>query len=159
MRTDELKVPANETVVTPSAPLGIIVVYEDFPARLRIQHVYWMLMRELAHEFDFECSWYGFDDLQNARAASSARAAAAGADLILFSVNIDTDPPPAVKTWIESWIGTKAAQDAALAALLNGAKRRHRRRVPIWNYLSQIAQRAGMSFLPEIIGPDRACAA
>ena len=59
--------------------------------------------------------------------------------------------------WVESWIGTKGAQDAALAALLNRGTRRKMRRMPIWHYLSRIAQRAGMSFLPETIGPERAC--
>ena len=157
MGTDELKTPAGQSLLAEGAPLGIVVVYEDFPARIRIQHVYWMLARELSGEFEFECSWYGFSDLQNPRAAASASAAAANADLIFFSVNGETEPPPAVKAWVESWIGVKAAQDAALAALLNSAKRRNKRRMPIWSYLSRIAQRAGMSFLPEIIAPKRLC--
>jgi hypothetical protein len=156
MRSEELmKMPATELMASPNAPLGIVVIYEDFPARLRVQQVYWMLMRELSKEFDFECSWYGYHDLKNPRAATSAKSAAANADLILFSANVETEPPPAVKTWVESWIGTKAAQDAALAALLNSETRRNRRRMPIWSYLSDIAQRAGMSFLPEIVGPER----
>jgi hypothetical protein len=156
MRTEEMmKMPANDLMATPNAPLGIVVIYEDFPARIRIQQVYWMLMRELSNEFDFECSWYGYDDLQNPRRAASAKAAAANADLILFSVDVESEPPPNVKTWVESWIGTKAAQDAALAALLNSGRRRKRHRMPVWNYLNDIAQRAGMSFLPQVVGSER----
>lgn len=157
MKIDEVKWTANEMKLIPDAPLGMVVVYQDFPARIRIQHVYWMLTRELSSEFNFDCSWYAFQDLEHPRAASSARAAAANADLILFSVDLDTKLPPAVKSWIESWIGTKSAQDAALAALFNNEKRRNKRTVPIWSYLHRIAQRAGMSFLPEIIGPGRVC--
>jgi hypothetical protein len=158
MRTEEmLKMPVNDLMATPNAPLGIVVVYEHFPARLRIQQVYWMLMRELSNEFDFECSWYGYDDLQHPRTAASAKAAAANADLILFSADVESEPPPAVKTWVESWIGTKAAQDAALAALLSGQNRRKRKSMPVWNYLSDIARRAGMSFLPQVVGTERIC--
>jgi hypothetical protein len=157
MKIDEVKWTANEPKLIPDAPLGVLVIYEDFPARLRIQHVYWMLMRELSDEFNFDCSWYGFQDLEIPRSAARASAAAANADLILFSVDLETELPPAVKSWIESWIGVKAAQDAALAALLNNVHRRNKRRMPIWKYLSGIAQRAGMSFLPEIIGRGQVC--
>lgn len=157
MNIDEVSWTANESKLIPDVPLGLVVVYQDSPARIRVQHVYWMLARELSNEFNLDCSWYAFQDLEHPRVASSARAAAADADLILFSADLDTKLPPAVKTWIESWINSKPAQDAALAALFTNENRRSRRSVPIWNYLNGIAQRAGMSFLPEIIGPGQPC--
>lgn len=144
---------------TPRAgrPVSVLVIYENIPARIRIQQCCWMLMRELSREFNFECSWYGFDDLKHPRVAMRARAAAANADVILFSVSVDTELPPAVRTWVESWIRYKTDQDTALAALLNKPNSA-RKRSSIWEYLSEIARRAGMSFLPEIVPPRHLCA-
>ncbi len=155
MRTDELKeyLPA---MATPGKPLSMVIVYEDFPARLRMQKVLWMLTRKFSRQHDFTCSWYGFDDLKNFRLAAKAHVAATAADLVLFSVNVETEPPETVKAWVESWIELKGTQDAALAALLN-KKRSVPHKTSSWKYLNQIAQRAGMSFLPEIIRTEQLC--
>ena len=157
MRTIESSSPPAEILPASGKPLRIVIVYEDLPARLRMQNAFWMLTRKLSKEYDFECFWYGFSELNHSRVAARAQVAAVAADLILFSVNVETEPPESVKSWIESWIELKATQDAAMAALLNRAKRPGKHKMRIWTYLNYMAQRAGMSFLPEIIGTGRLC--
>jgi hypothetical protein len=122
---------------------------------MRIQQTYWLLMRRLAKEFEFECFWYGFEDLADSHFASSARSAAARTDLILFSVNAETEPPQPLKDWVETWIRSKPSQDAALAALVNETRRSRDRKCPAWSYLRQIAERGGMSFVHETIRAPR----
>jgi hypothetical protein len=157
MRTTESNHPSAETSSTSGKPLSMVIIFEDLRARLRMQNAFWMLTRKLSKEYEFECFWFGFDELKISRVAARARVAAAAADLILFSVNVETVPPKSVKMWIESWIELKATQDAALAALLNKARRPDSHKMPVWKYFNHIAQRAGMSFLPEVVASKQLC--
>ena len=134
-----------------AASLRLLIVYEDTCARALIQEIYARLAQKLSNEFEFGCAWMGFEELNSAAIATEAALAAVDADVILFSVNANTEPSAALKAWVESWILCKKPKDAALGALFNQSRPSDGRAMPFEAYLREVAQRARMDSMFEVI--------
>jgi hypothetical protein len=131
--------------------LNVLIVSEDASARERVKEVYENLEQQFSREFCFGSSWYDFDGLNDARTAGDAARAAAEADLILFSANAHIEPPDNIKKWVESWIDRKRPGECALGGLINRTPSGDGKGMPIQVYLTEIARRAGMDPIFEIV--------
>ncbi len=127
----------------------VIIVYEDFHSGLRAMQLYERLTKQLAHECRFPLNLWKCDILGIPPVAEFAADAAASADLVMISLDLDAKIPAKLKTWIETWAGRRIPMDAALVALFNRESR------PIGGfssasaYLCDGASRGGMKFLAE----------
>ncbi|MGC3958098.1 MAG: hypothetical protein QM813_09225 [Verrucomicrobiota bacterium] len=145
-----MKQQLDESWLRPSGILRAVAVYEDPRAIARMYDIYTRLANRFSIEFEFECVWFEFVELRILHHAKRAAAAALEADLILFSANVDSDPPEAVKSWVGDWLTQKQGKNTALAALLN-QNRRTTRPAPIFlNYLRAVADKAGMCFISQL---------
>jgi hypothetical protein len=129
------------------APVNVVGVYQDARALARIHELNDSLSTNLAWEFDFDHGeWFGFGELGDPHLARKATSAASAADLIVFSAEANTELPSGVRIWVESWIVSKKAHEAALVALLDHRSCPIQWKTTIQAYLHQMAQEAEMDF-------------
>ena len=145
-----LKQQLDKSWLRPNGILRAVAVYEDPRAIARMYDIYARLANRFSAEFEFECVWFEFVELQILHHAKRAAAVAQEADLILFSANVDSDPPEAVKSWVDGWLAQKQGQNTALAALLNQGNRIARPAPLFLNYLRAVADKAGMCFISQL---------
>jgi hypothetical protein len=135
------------------APLNVVGVYQDARALARIHELHDSLSANLAWEFDFDRGeWFGFGELGDPHLARKATTAASAADVIVFSAEANTELPSGVRVWVESWIVSKKAHEAALVALLDHRSCSVQWKTTVQAYLRQMAQEAEMDFFT--LSPD-----
>ena len=145
---------AQQPLLNLCAPVNVVGVYQDARALAMIHELHGTtLSTSLAWEFDFDRGeWFGFGELGDPHLARKATSAASAADVIVFSAEADTDLPSGVRVWVESWIVSKKAHDAALVALLDRRNCPVQWKTTIHAYLRQMAQQAEMDFFA--LSPD-----
>jgi hypothetical protein len=133
-----------------NTPLTMLALYEDAETRSVAESIYLRLVKAQGHEFDFDCTWCGLDDLLHPDVAAHTTVVAMDADLILFAVRGGVAPSVALQAWLGNWIACKAAQDCALVLIVveNSNKKRT---TPYVAYLDDAARRGRMEFLPHFI--------
>lgn len=136
--------------------LSGVVIYQDQTTRDRAIRLCDHLMQTFWADLTLNFSWWKFDYLSEPRISRLAADATAGADLVIFSTHAGRELPPHVESWIESWLQRRENRTAALVALVGLAADPFKGITPIHTYLRDVAQRARMDYLPQII-EDPAC--
>jgi hypothetical protein len=103
----------------PRRQLQTILVYEDLAAAVRAQGVIHRLATELRPEFELHSQVWKFDLLRHPQLKDEAKAEAIEADVIIISAHSDTELPPLITGWIESWLPDKIGRYSSLIALFN----------------------------------------
>lgn len=131
--------------------LSGVVVYQDRTTRDRAIRLCDHLIETFWSDLALEFSWWKFDYLREPGISRLAAEAAARADLILFSAHASKELPPHVESWIESWLKRRENRTAALVALIGLAADPLKGMTPVHIYLREVAQRAQMDYLPQVL--------
>ena len=130
----------------PKYPFDLVVVYEDRVTRSRALHLYDHLAQQLLDDYDFQCSWWKCDHLQDAALLEQAAEAATNANMIVVSVRAGQDLIPPMKQWIDKWLPRRNARLGALVALFGADKARSSDDTQTRAYLQRIARRVHLDF-------------
>ncbi len=131
--------------------LSGVVIYEDRTTRDRAIQLCDGLVRSFWSDLHMEFTWWKFDYLCDIEISRIAVEAAAHADLVLFSAHARRQLPPAVESWIESWLRRRETRSAVLVALIGLANDQIQGLSPIHTYLREVAERAQMDYLPHVL--------
>jgi hypothetical protein len=124
----------------------IAVVYEDSKARATAVQLCDLLVERFWSLYSFDLSWWSFDDLKREHVANEAAGSAAGVDLLIFSAHPETNVPPDMERWNDTWLSLRNRREGWLLGLVgqgNGAEAKH-------DYLRKAAHHAGMDYLMEL---------
>jgi len=133
--------------------LGVVIVYEDFSLGRRAMEAYNFMVAELGRVFEFSNSMWKFDLLQNEKLSEIAAGDAAQAGLIIVAARGGQSIPPELENWCESWIPHRRELTGAVAALIDQRGGKSGPGSPVFDYLKNVADRAGMDFLSGVSGP------
>ena len=133
----------------PKFPFDLVVAYEDTFTRQRALQLYDHLAQQLLNDYDFQCSWWKFDHLQNATLRSRAADAAAEANMIILSVRAQPEILPLHRAWLEDWIPRRDNSKAALVALIAGNGKPGNEAGPMLAFLQNAARQGRMDFFTQ----------
>ena len=129
---------------------SVIVAYEDTAARDQAIVLCDHLVEKHWEDFEIEVSWLRFDYLADPRIATDAIAAAARADMVIFSAHAGRELPQAVKSWIEIWAAKKNNRESVLVSLIGVAGDPTKGVNSMHYYLRNIAQQTEMDYLSNL---------
>src|SRR5260370_34714060 len=69
----------------PKYPFDLAVAYEDLASRKRALQLYDHLAGQLLDEYDFQCTWWKFEHLQDRQLGARAADAATDANMIIVA--------------------------------------------------------------------------
>jgi hypothetical protein len=130
-------------------PCSVFIVFEDRIARQEAQRMYEWMRRQVCEDVETLSTWCAFGDLADPERARRAARVATTTDLLVFALRADLELPPAVKTWVESWLPDRCPQDRVLVALVGLPADAHEEVTSIHDYLLDAARRGGMSYLEQ----------
>jgi hypothetical protein len=139
----------------PKFPFDLVVAYEDTSTRQRALQIYDHLAQQLLNDYDFQCSWWKFDHLQNATLRSRAADAAVEANMIILSIRAQPEISPLQRAWMEDWIPRRDGSKAALVALIAGAGTPGNETAPLLAYLQNAARLGRMDFFTQGFDPSQ----
>src|SRR5687768_974835 len=142
MNTLLLTAAGLENLPNLSRPLAFVGVFDDSRARLQAMQVYSRMFNAFCDEFDFECDWCSFEQLNQTRAAEEAATMAAKADMVAFAVANAGELPKHMKLWIEMWLAKRTNNECALIAIA-GVERKQGIATAFQTYLEGIAHQVG----------------
>jgi len=145
------KAKAVESMADPEEALSALVVYEDAITRNRAMDICDRLVRKFWSDMEFVFSWWRSDFLRDAQFATEAARVAAGSDLIFFSAHAGRELPSYVETWIETWLPERGKRNGVLVAMIGTVDDQIKGLTPIHVYLREVAQRANMDYLPQVV--------
>ena len=128
-----------------------VVAYEDTVTRDRALSICDRLVKKFWADVEFDFSWWRFDFLRNADIAGEAARASARSELVIVSAHAGRELSPAVRKWIETWSQSRKRRHGVLVAMIGTAEDGLRGLTPIHVYLREVAQRAGMDYLPQVL--------
>ena len=131
--------------------LSALVAYEDSITRNRAMRICDRLVQKFWKDFEFDFSWWRFDFLRDAELAQAAAAAAADSDLVVISAHGGRELPAPAQQWIESCLPRRGPGTCILVAMIGTADDQIRGLTPIHVYLREVAQRANMDYLPQVV--------
>ena len=126
---------------------SIVVAYEDTATRDQAIVLCDHLVRKLWGDFEFDVSWLRFDYLADPRIATDAMAAAATADMVIFSAHAGRELPQPVKSWIKSWVVKRDNRESVLVSVIGVASDPMKEVSPMHLYLRDVALQARMDYL------------
>lgn len=129
---------------------SIVVAYEDTAARDQAIILCDHLVGQLWEDFEFDVNWLRFDYLADPRIAADAIAAAANADMVIFSARSEGELPPAAKSWIDSWVIKRDKRESVLVSVIGAATDPTKEVSPMHLYLREVARLAGMDYLSSL---------
>lgn len=127
---------------------SIVVAYEDTATRDQAIILCDHLVEQLWEDLEFEVNWLRFDYLADPRIAADAMAAAASADMVIFSARADAELRPAAKSWIDGWVIKRDNREGVLVSMIGGDPVREIS--PTHLYLRGVAQQARMDYLSNV---------
>jgi hypothetical protein len=133
----------------PKYPFDLVVAYEDTLTRQRALQLYDHLAPQLLNDYDFQCSWWKFDHLQNATLRSRAADAAVEANMIILSIRAQPEISPLHRVWLEDWIPRRDNSKAALVALIAGTGKPGNEAAPMLAFLQNAARQGRMDFFTQ----------
>jgi len=133
----------------PKFPFDLVVAYEDTFTRQRALQLYDHLAQQLLNDYDFQCSWWKFDHLQNATLRSRAADAAVEANMIILSVRAQPEISLLQRAWLEDWIPRRDNSKAALVALIAGTGKPGNETGPMMTFLQNAARQGRMDFFTQ----------
>ena len=148
-----MKTTSEECAVRPAAreTWAVAVVYEDTVTRDRAMSVCDGLVQQFWTEVEFEISWWRENYLADSAIARQAGAAAANADLIVFSTHAGGELTAGTTAWIETWLDTRKTREGALIGLIGTADDSIANTDLKHRYLNQIAERGGLDYLSSVL--------
>ena len=146
MKTAELTSNINSSDWEPKFPFDLVVAYEDTDTHNRALHLYDNVARQLLDDYDFQCSWWKFDQLSDERLRQEAADAAADANMVILSIRAHTDLPLPHKLWLDDWISRRRSGKAALVVMIAGTSNPERDAAPVIAYLQNAARKGRMDF-------------
>lgn len=126
-------------------------MYEDFAAGRRANETCSFLLSQLGDEFELRCGMWKFEILRNAKLAEMAAAEALEADVIIVAAHESSLLPIELTSWIDHWLPLRHERTTALIALIDGNLNPMRVTPPAYSYLEEVAAKAKMDFLPQVI--------
>jgi hypothetical protein len=96
-------------------PMQVMLVYEDLSTGLRARQAFERCVNQLAIEVDFDWSLWSFSLLEQSEIFEQTLNEAVKADIVFLSAHGKGNLPPAVKSWLDRWLGQKSGEPAALA--------------------------------------------
>ena len=140
----------------PKYPFDLAVAYEDLASRKRALQLYDHLAGQLLDEYDFQCTWWKFEHLQDRQLGARAADAATDANMIIVAVRDGLQLPATAKSWIEKWLPFKTDRQSALVALIAEPHDAAGGSCPVQVYLRNVALQTGMDFFCHAFGPPEA---
>jgi len=129
----------------------VVVAYEDYAAGRRANETCSFLLSQLGDEFELRCGMWKFEILRNAKLAEIAAAEALEADVFIVAAHGSSPLPIEVTSWIDHWLPLRDERTTALIALIDGNPNLMGGTPPAYSYLEEIAAKAKMDFLPQLI--------
>lgn len=126
-------------------PISCVGLFDDSSAKAQAIEIHSRVFNILRAEFQFECDWWSFEQLGQARLADEAATIAARADMVLFAVANADDLPRKIKLWIEMWLAKRTSQDGALIAIA-GVANTPKSATGVQTYLEKIAREVGLAY-------------
>src|SRR5258708_7668807 len=102
----------------PKYPFDLAVAYEDLASRKRALQLYDHLAGQLLDEYDFQCTWWKFEHLQDRQLGARAADAATDANMIIVAVRDGPQLPATAKSRIEKRLAFQTDRQNALVALI-----------------------------------------
>jgi hypothetical protein len=133
----------------PKFPFDLVVAYEDALTRERALQLYDHLAQQLLNDYDFQCSWWKFEHLQNTTLRSRAADAALEANMIIVSLRAQPALSPVQQAWMEDWVPRRDNSKAALVALIAGAGKSGSEPAPMLALLQNAARKGRMDFFTQ----------
>ena len=130
-------------------PFDLVVAYEDTFTRQRALQLYDHLAQQLLNDHNFQCSWWKFDDLQNATLRLRATEAAVAANMVIMSIRAQPEISPLQRSWLEGWIPRRDNSKAALVALIAGTGKTGNETGPMLAFLQNAARQGQMDFFTQ----------
>jgi hypothetical protein len=140
---------SSKEVIEQREVFSVFVLYEDVTARNRAIRICEHLRLQFEPGICFDLSWWKFLFLEERTLAAFASKKASEANLIIVSANPGKEFPWAVEHWMESWISKRTVWPSVLVPLIGSANDQADAVTPRHLYLTKVAQRAGMDFLPK----------
>ena len=133
----------------PKFPFDLVVAYEDALTRERALKLYDHLAQQLLNDYDFQCSWWKFDHLQNTTLRSRAADAAVEANMVILSLRARPELSPVQRAWMEDWLPRRDNSKAALVALIAGSGKPENEAAPMLTHLQNAARQGRMDFFTQ----------
>jgi hypothetical protein len=116
-RLDDFQLEAGSLPREGREVCGVMVLYEDLPARALAIQLHDRLIPRFKGEIEFGFNWWRFDYLADPEIAREAASCALRADLILVALHQLADVSLTVKSWFETWLWKRPAGEGALAVV------------------------------------------
>jgi hypothetical protein len=127
--------------------LKSVLIYENYAVGLRARWFCERLARAL--DYTLEEEMWNFDMLRIREDRNAAASAARKADVVGISVSGHAELSGTIRTWLDMWLRILEEENPALVGLFDSSVPRYI--ASIRCYLSSIARRAGIEFLPHEI--------
>ena len=132
------------------ATWSVAVIFEDARTQETAITFCDSLVRRFWAELEFDVSWWAFKGLERPEAAEEAINKSLGADVVVFSVQGQSEVPAHVQQWADAWLERRGKREGALVGLLNAEEDAKPEPVRAQGFLRHLAHRAGMDFLTEV---------
>ncbi len=129
-------------------PFSVFAAFDDSLARRKAIQIYSRLVEQFAADFDFDCGWWSFDQLNQTYIAEEAARVAAQADLVIIAAAGSEDLPSHIKLWIEMWLAKKGVQETALVVTIGVTTRQEHPMTAAHAYLAKVAHQVGLDYFP-----------
>jgi hypothetical protein len=129
---------------------SVVVLYEDTAARERAVGFCDQLVSQFWTRFEFDVSWWPFDVLEQAPAATDATEKAVRADLVVFAASPAGDFPGPLTAWIETWLSQRGEREGTLVSLMDRAASPGGEEGPRHLCLRNAAHRGAMDYLTHV---------
>lgn len=137
--------------------LKFVLAYEDYVTGTRARMALDKVIRGLGDRFAFIRNTWKFTVLDLPYLRDIAAGEAAEADMIVIAAYEGRDLPPAVHSWIDSWVSRRNGEGGCLLALLIDYEDQLQSAASssVCDYLRGVAAKANMDFLTQKIeGPN-----
>lgn len=125
----------------------IAVVYDQAEARQTAVGFCDGLISRFWEQFEFDISWWSFEQLESGESAQAAAKKAATADIVVFSTSPQQRVPERFQQWIELWLPKREEHEGVLVNLFPAVPPAEVASPAMSLYLRSIAHRAGMDYL------------
>jgi len=142
-----LRFPPLEASEEDSNPtFNVMIAYEDFETGTQAKQTYDFLVQNLGSECPFANQMWKFDVLSIPKLREMAVKDASAADIVIISCR-DSELPPYVRSWLETWTAAEH-RSLALVALIERPERPEQG-AGLRIDLAEVARRARMEFFSQ----------
>ncbi len=125
---------------------SVVLAYDKYADGICAKEFFDRLVFDHGELFQFTCHLWRFDVLQEPQLFDAATRDALGADMIVFAVRQNQEPPVEARRWIDRWLSSKQADSSALVLLQGGQPGQVGVAMLGWATLKQMAESANVRF-------------